>query len=159
MGASAPGQLPRDEGQFPHAQEREAQGRQSGMSNPVNSDLFALMQRAYTEDPLHTFVRAIQAAPDPAIVLVDDTQLVDMEKFCTSSLEFGIVTVDPTFTRGEFDVTPVTYRHLLLKMKSYLFLCPVLIHYRKTFSTYLFFCINSGWIIPTAGVNSSYWNR
>ena len=89
------------------------------------------MQRAYT------------AAPDPAVVLADDSQLVDMERFCTSSLEFGIVTVDPTFTLGEFDVTPITYRHLLLKTKRTerppVFLGPILIHYRKTFSTYLFF--------------------
>ena len=77
------------------------------------------MQRAHTEDPSSKFVRAIRTAPDPAIVVADDCQLNDMTRFCTSSSEFGILTVDPTFSLGEFDVTPVTYRHLLLEMKRH----------------------------------------
>ena len=60
-----------------------------------------------------------------------------------SSIEFGILTVDPTFSLGQFDVTPITYCHLLLATKrnenTPVFLGPVLIHYRKTFATYLFF--------------------
>ena len=51
--------------------------------------------------------------------------------------------VDPTFSLGEFEVTPVTYRHLLLESrrtgKSPICVGPILIHYRKTFPTYLFF--------------------
>ena len=101
------------------------------------------MQQAQAEDPSSKFVRGIQAVPDPAIVVADDCQLNDMNRFCTSSSEFGIPTVDPTFSLGEFDVTPVTYRHLLLqtnrKKNTPVFLGPVLIHYRKTFATYLFF--------------------
>ena len=62
-----------------------------------------------------------------------------MVRFCTSSFKFGIVTVDPTFTLGDFDVTPITYRHLLLKTRRGnqppIFIGPVLIHYRKTFAT------------------------
>ena len=64
-------------------------------------------------------------------------------RFCTSSFEFGVLTVDPTFSLGEFDVTPITYRHLLLETRRSacipILLGPVLIHYRKTFSTYLYF--------------------
>ena len=59
-----------------------------------------------------------------------------------SRSEFGILTVDPTFSLGEFDVTTVTYHHLLLERKKNkntpVFLGPVLIHYRNTFTTYLF---------------------
>ena len=83
---------------------------------------------------LPQFIRSIRAT-DPAIVLVDDTQITDMVRFCTSSIEFGILTVDPTFSLGEFDVTPITYRHLLLETKKNhntpVFLGPVLVHYRK----------------------------
>lgn len=76
-------------------------------------------------------------------MLANDQQLQDVVRFGTSSTAFGIITVDPTFTLGDFDVTPLTYRHLLLETKRSkqppIFLGPVLIHYRKTFSTYLFF--------------------
>ena len=48
-----------------------------------------------------------------------------------------------TFSLGLFDVTPITYRHLLLSTKrnenTPIFLGPVLIYYWKTFATYLFF--------------------
>ena len=66
-----------------------------------------------------------------------------MVRFSTSASEFGIITIDPTFTLGDFDVTPITYRHLLLETKRNkqppIFLGPVLLHYKKTFATYLFF--------------------
>ena len=54
-----------------------------------------------------------------------------------------MLTVDPTFNLGDFDVTPTAYHHLLLKTvrygKSPVFIGPTLVHYRKTFGTYLFF--------------------
>ena len=116
----------------------------SGQSSSAAADeLFVVMQTAHTQDPKKKFVRDIKTAPEPAIVLADDQQLQDMVRFCTSSFKFGIVTIDPTFTLGEFDVTPITYRHLLLQTRRGqhppIFLGPVLIHYKKTFATYLFF--------------------
>lgn len=53
----------------------------------------------------------------------------------------GLSTV--TFSFGNFDVTPTTYRHLLLECsrskKPPVMIGPTLIHYKKTFQTYLFF--------------------
>lgn len=117
IGASAPGQLPCDEKQVTNMRKREKGRGQPTGQNAAGDDLFAVVQRAHTEDPTSKFVRSIRAAPDPAIVIATDRQLYDMVRFCTSSSEFGILTVDPTFTLGEFDVTPVTYRHLLLETK------------------------------------------
>ena len=78
-------------------------------------DLFVVIQRAHTEDPSAQFIRGIRTAPDPGIVLAYDFQLNDMIRFCTSSTaEFCVLTIDPTFSLGEFDVTAITYRHLLL---------------------------------------------
>ena len=66
-----------------------------------------------------------------------------MVHFSTSS-KFGIVTADPTSTLEDFDVTPITYQHLLLETKQSkktpVFLGPVLTRYWKTFTTYLFLC-------------------
>ncbi len=108
--ASASAQLPRNEKQVANQRRRVKTAQASG--HPMNAaadDLFVIMQRAHTQDPTHQFVRDIKTAPEPAIVLACDHQLQDFVCFTTSSFEFGIVTIDPTFTLGEFDVTPLTY--------------------------------------------------
>ena len=66
-------------------------------------DLFVIMQQAQAEDPSSKFVRGIRAVPDPAIAVADDCQLIDINRFCTLSSEFRILTVEPTFSLGEFD--------------------------------------------------------
>ena len=89
------------------------------------------------------FVRSVNAAPEPAIVVSTDGQLQDLSKFCYNSFEFCPLTVDPTFCLGSFDVMLITYRHLLLQSKRYrnppVFIGPCCIHYKKSFATYLFF--------------------
>ena len=112
---------------------------------------------------LAQFIRSIRAT-DPAIVLADDTQITDMVRFCTSSIEFGILTVDPTFSLGEFNVTPITCRHLLLETKrngnTPVFLGTVLVHYRKNFGTDVCaFCIHSVWLITSTSRCTGFWNR
>ena len=80
------------------------------------------------------FVRDIKTAPEPAINLASDQQLNDLVRFGAFSEEFGIITIDPTISLGDFDVTPLTYRHLLLTTRGnnqpQSFLGQVLIHYR-----------------------------
>ena len=101
------------------------------------------MQRCYTEDPSNKFVRAVNAAPEPAIIVITDRQFNDLARFCTDAVEFCPMTIDPTFNLGDFDVTIITYRHLFFQSKRYknppLFIGACCIHYKKTFSTYLFF--------------------
>ena len=141
LGASAPGQLPRNEKQVSNLRRRSKTYPVS--LSCASDELFAVMQRAHTQDPEHKFVRDIKTAPEPAIVLADNQQLHDLVRFGTSAADFSIITIDPTFSLGEFDVTPLTYRHLLLEtirsQQLPIFLGPVLIHYRKTFASYLFF--------------------
>lgn len=60
----------------------------------------------------------LKAYPDPAIVLASDQKLCDLERFCCNLSDFCVFTVDPTFSFGDFDVTPKTYRHLLLSGKK-----------------------------------------
>ena len=121
MGASAPGQLPRDERQIINFKTRETHTSRSQSlhcsKDAAADDLFLVMQKAYSEDPSNRYVRAVNAAPEPAIVVSTDHQLQDISKFCCSSFEFCPLTVDPMFCLGSFDVTLITYRHLLLQSK------------------------------------------
>jgi len=94
VGASAPGQLPRDEKQVTNMRKREKLRGRCGGPSADSDDLFVVMQQAHTEDPASKFVCGIRAAPDPAIVIAEDYQLNDMNRFCTSSSEFGILTVE-----------------------------------------------------------------
>jgi len=97
-------------------------------------DLFVVMQHAHAEDLASRFIRSIRAT-NPAIVIADDIQIADIVRFCTSNVEFGILTIDPIFFLGKFDVTPITYRHLLLETRRNgnipVFMGPILVHYRK----------------------------
>jgi len=106
--------------------------------NASADDLFLIMQKAFTEDPSRKFVRAVNAAPEPSVVVTTDHQLQDLARFCTAAFEFSPLTVDPTFCLGEFDV-----RHLLLQSKwcksPPVFVGPGCIQYKKSFATYLFF--------------------
>lgn len=98
------------------------------------------MQKAYLEDTNKHFIREMRTLREPGIIVAVDRQLDDIVRFCTSENQFGVLTVDPTFTLGD---TVTTYRHLLLEckrtMKHPAFIGPVMVHYKKSFPTYLFF--------------------
>ena len=140
LGASAPGLLPRDEKQASNFkrklsfQSRLSKVSDSGLSRDAASDeLFVVMQQAYSADPSHRFIRAVNAAPEPAVVVATNSQLRDIARFCTSPFEFSVLTVDPTFSLGDFDVTLTTSRHLFLQSKRYhqspVFVGPACIHF------------------------------
>ena len=140
VGAQCSGQLPRNEKQISNFK-RHVQHYSHGSTG--GDDLVVVMQQAYSDDPLHRFVRAVNAAPEPAIVLATNSQINNVSRLCTSSFEFSVMTIDPTFSLGDFDVTLTTYRHLFLQSKRYkkppVFIGPAYVHFKKTFSTYLFF--------------------
>ena len=162
-GASAPGELPRNEKQVTNVRkEAKRKGCDCGPTGEVD-DLFVVMQRAYSEDPQTKFIRSIRASPDPAIVLAEDFQINDLERFCVSSAEFGILTVDPTFSLGEFDVTPITYHHLLLstkiKWQESRFHGPRAHTLPKNVCNLFVLCIFPCWIILSTRRNQSIWHR
>jgi hypothetical protein len=133
--------LPRNEQQVMKAKSRS---KIAAVPTCSSNDNFAVvMHHAFLEDSDNQFIRDIKTLREPAIVVCYDRQLDDLVRFCTYSEEFGILTIDPTFSLGDFDVTVITYRHLLLHSKRTgkppVFVGPVLIHYRKTFATYLHF--------------------
>ena len=113
--ACAPGKLSRNAQQVSNYKTK-AKLSSKGESSVADDDLFLIMQQAYTDNPLRKFIHAVNAAPEPAIVVATNSQLRDLSRF---SFEFSIVTVDPTFCLVEFDVTLITQRHLLLQSKRF----------------------------------------
>lgn len=90
------------------------------------------------EDP---FVRLVSGAPEPMTVLSFDWLLQDIDRFCCGE-EHTILSVDPTFNLGDFDVTVTTYRNLMLVNSDGnhpVMVGPIFIHQRKKFETYYFF--------------------
>ena len=84
---------------------------------------------------MEKFVRETRPSPEPAFVLARDQQLDDPVRFCTIIIiakQFSILRVDPTFNLGYFDVTPTTYKHCLMTVRSRnspVFVGPAIIHY------------------------------
>ena len=143
LAANDPCSLPRNEQQVTDLK-RHRKHPQSGHGVVSNTDeLGIVMHKAYIEDGESCFIREVRMFKEPAVIVAFDRQLSDMEKFCTNEDEFGIMTIDPTFSLGAFDVTISTYRQLLLQCKRSsehpVFIGPVMIHYKKSFASYLFF--------------------
>ena len=107
MHASAPGELPRGEGQIINTK------RFLKCKNDEMDELYSFMQKAEASD---SYIRDIKTSPDPAIVIASDSQLDDLVRICAppTGVEFCVMSVDPTFNLGEFKCTPTTYRHLMV---------------------------------------------
>ena len=105
--------------------------------------LYAVMLQCKSTEGSEHFIQDSTCTPEPMAVLTTDQQLLDIERFCYDPFKFFIVGVDPTFNLGDFNATPMIYRHLLLEdTKSHkppLVLGPLLIHHRKQFKTYHYF--------------------
>lgn len=55
------------------------------------------------------FIREVRTLCELAIAVATDCQLSDLERFCCRKSNFGVLTVDPTFSLGDFDVSVATY--------------------------------------------------
>ncbi len=146
LSASDACELPRDEQQVSQVKRRlKYKSRSLGGQMQIMADdgLSVVMQRAFMEDTSKQFVRAMKTLREPAIVVGLDRQLDNLVRFCTEKDKFGILSVDPTFSLGAFNVTVVSYHHLLLQSRRSdnppVFIGPVMVHYKKSFATYLFF--------------------
>ena len=143
--ADVPGLLPRSEKQVSNFKTKLAHASicPTVSRDAAADNLFRVMQQAYCKDSRQKFVRSVNAAPEPAIVVSTDLQLQDLTRFCTLANVYSPLTVDPTFCLGAFDVTLITFHHLFLQTKRYrsppVFAGPACIHYKKNFPTYLFF--------------------
>ena len=103
-----------------------------------NDSLFSVMIQCKSTDPNadDAFVRSVVAAPEPMAVLATNRQLSDMVRFLTDPLQHTIMGIDPTFNFGDFNVTPIVFRYLLLEHRkdghSPIILGPLLVHQQKS---------------------------
>ena len=107
------------------------------------NELYTVMLQAHLEDMDKKYSQDIKTYPEPGIMLANDRQVNGLARFCCDPFKFCVLTVDPTFCLGDFDVTPTSYHHLLLESvrtgKPPVMIGPTLVHYKKSFQTYLFF--------------------
>ena len=87
------------------------------------------------------FIRCVEAASEPMCVVATNQQLVDIERFCTSSSSSSVLSVDPTSNLGPFNVTPTSYNNLMVENdRGYnpVLLGPILVHQTKTFHPFYY---------------------
>ena len=127
------------------SRQQAADARRSSMDK---DPLFSLMHMCKeSEGKGSQFIRVVTGAPEPMAILSFDWTLNDLVRFCTNKESFSTLGVDPTFNLGSFHITVTTYEHKMLhKIRTSLsvmshptMMGPLLIHQRKTFSTYHFF--------------------
>lgn len=116
--------------------------KQKSISRKVDDPWYLLLNlsKKQTLATQKSFVRDVRVGGEPLCVLASDRQLHDLKRFCCDETEFKPFTVDPTFNIGQFNVTPISYQHLLLETRREnnhpTLIGPVLIHERKTEETY-----------------------
>ena len=146
VSASDSCEIPRNEQQITKLKSRIKTSSVPSVGAP-SDELVVIMQQAFMEDKSNQFIRDIKCLREPAVIVSTERQLNDLVRFCTPTNNFSIMTIDPTFSLGDFDVTVITYRHSLLISRQAgqppAIIGPILINYKKTFATYLFFCFLS----------------
>lgn len=132
---------------LPRSRQQIKDARRKGIGKQDYDPLYAVMYMCKQEEGQKckdSFVRTVNAAPFPMMLLAFDYMLDDLVRFCTGP-RHCIFGVDPTFNLGKFDVTVTTYQHLLLQLnsspsqKSPTMLGPMFIHVTKDFASYHFF--------------------
>ena len=142
INAKAVGDLPHNRKQIYNIQSRETLGGGDALLS-----VMAMCKQSLGKDD-DPFVRIVTSAPEPMCVLCTNSQLADIERFCTDYDTSYPLSVDPTFDLGDFSVTVTSYRHLLLQNRRNTanspvmigpMIGPMLVHRRKFFSSYHFF--------------------
>ena len=94
-------------------------------------------------DPKTTSVRDVRDGAEPFCVVGTNRQLDDLKRFCCNPVEYRPLTVDATFDFRPYNVTPISYQHLIVLRredgKHPTMIGPVLLHEKKTQSTYSLF--------------------
>lgn len=139
MEADSAGSLPRNRQQASNYRRTVSGSNERRRKNVkgLRDELSAVMEMCFNQSrtPKTAFVRKVQGAPD--------YQLRELERNATKPEAFKIVSVDPTFNLGVFNVTVMTFEHGLVINKRTgkhpVIMGPILVHRRKQFSNYFYF--------------------
>ena len=152
MGATCLGELPRNRDQVSNMR-RTVNSKLPLCSNKgLRDPLFMVMEQCKLCESGDKFVRVVTASPEPMCILATDQQLNDLVRFATNPNKFCVISIDPTFSLGDFSVTCIAYRNLLVidtrTGESPIMLGPMLVHQRKLYATYHFFSSTLIGIVP-----------
>jgi len=128
LGAQQPGQLPRSREQLYDLK------RKTKTEDQVDELLL------YSKSKDEPFIIEHHDVPEDLWVLGKAHMSRDLSRFCTSDIRSHPFCVDPTFNFGKFEVTPFSYKHLLLKStrtnEAPVFIGPTALHYSKSKTVY-----------------------
>ena len=143
INAASSGQLPRNFQQVSNIRRQVACKQNISCTKDKYDPLFMVMEQSKLCETEEKFVRIVTASPEPMCILATDTQLLDLFRFATEPTNHSVVCIDPTFSLGNFSVTCLALRNLLVTDprtgESPIILGPILVHQRKLFETYHFF--------------------
>ena len=152
MGATSLGELPRNRDQISNMRRSINSKLPMCSSKGLRDPLFMVMEQCKMCESGDKFVRVVTASPEPMSLLATDQQLSDLVCFATNPNKFCVLSIDPTFSLGDFSVTCIAYRHLLVidsrTGESPIMLGPMLVHQRKLYATYHFFASSLIGITP-----------
>lgn len=130
FGASSASELPRGKQQIYNAKSRMS-------SSVTQDDVEDLLKYARDKEDL---ILHHSDYPEDLWVFGTASMCSDLPKYTTSDILCYPFCVDPTFKMGQFEVTPIVYKHLLLTSKrtneSPVLLGPTMIHHKKTYADY-----------------------
>ena len=111
------GELPKSTKQVSYLARRPSSLQQQGGSSHKKDAWYDLLVECKTQSRFQdtAFLREVKCAPEPACFLGNNRQINDIARFCTDPTEFRPIYVDATFNLGQFNVTIISYKHLLLE--------------------------------------------
>lgn len=131
-GARTPGELPRSIKQVSDFNEK-CQPKEDPVDDLMN----------YARHKEEQVVLLHEDIPVDLWVLGTDTMCKDVGRLSSSESSSHPMSIDPTFNMGQYEVTPIVYKHLLLASKrtgeSPIFLGPTMLHHKKNVDTYKVF--------------------
>ena len=132
-------------------------------SKGIRDPLLMVMEQCKVCESGDKFVRVVTASPEPMCVLSTDQQLNDLVGFATNPNKFCVLSIDPTFSLGDFSVTCIVYRNFVVTDcrtgESPIMLGPMLVHQRKLYATYYFFASSLVGIAPKVTNILTFWYR
>ncbi|XP_020616733.1 uncharacterized protein LOC110054718 [Orbicella faveolata] len=158
------GELPKSTKQVSYLARRPSSEQQQGSSSHRKDAWYDLLVECKTQSRFQdtAFLREVKCAPGPACFLRNNRQINDIARFRTDPTEFQPLYVDATFNLGQFNVTIISYKHLLLENrrdgKHPTLVGPVLVHHRKTSQSYKYLCTNLASLNPATKNLLAYGN-